>query len=86
MSIPSLPGQFRRPDGNVSWGDVDGTIYNTQSVARTRLTLCTGLKVGRCPDTQDKQAPFLSNIPYVHLYDPKNDTHDTNHLDSVDDG
>ena len=71
------------PRGLIQTSD---TIYNTPNVARTRLTLCTGLKVGRCPDTQNKQAPFLSNIPYVHLYDPTNDNQDTNHLDSVDDG
>ena len=56
------------PRGLIQTSD---TIYNTPNVARTNLTICTGLKVGRCPDTQNKQPPFLSNIPYVHLYDSK---------------
>ena len=48
---------------------VSDTIYEIPNVARSRVTLCTGLKVGHIighsPNTTIKLESFFSNIPFV---------------------
>ena len=42
----------------------------------THVTICTGLKVGKCPNAPNKLPAFLSNTPYMHMFDPKSQIDD----------
>ena len=44
---------------------ISDTIFDTPNVARSRVTLCTGLKVGHCPNPTNKLDPFFGNTPFV---------------------
>ena len=49
---------------------VSDTHYDIPDCYRTRITQSLGLLVGNCPHCDTKLPPFLSNVPYVSLFDP----------------